>query len=95
MPGAADRHRRGAEGHFSSPGELEPVLRHMLENATRLCEAKFGNCFFAKERAFRTVAIHNAPPAFAEQRRREPLIRSRTGDPLAASSQPSRAVHIC
>ena len=29
----------------SSPGELEPVFNAMLENALRICDAKFGTMF--------------------------------------------------
>jgi signal transduction histidine kinase len=50
----------------SSPGELEPVFNAMLENATRICGAKFGALFLCERDGFRTVALHNAPPAFAE-----------------------------
>jgi hypothetical protein len=59
----------------SSPGKLEPVFQAMLENATRICEAKFGAMYLsAGNDTFRIVATHNAPPAFAEMRRRHPLV---------------------
>ena len=39
----------------SSPGELEPVFQTMLENATRICEAKFGVLSLREGDAFRVV----------------------------------------
>jgi two-component system, NtrC family, sensor kinase len=57
----------------SSPGELEPVFQAMLENATRICEAKFGALMLADGDAFRLGAIHNAPQAFAEFLQRGPV----------------------
>src|SRR5262245_61932734 len=50
----------------SSPGELEPVFETMLENAVRICQAKFGNLVLYDGNAFRMAAILKAPPAFAE-----------------------------
>jgi GAF domain-containing protein len=52
----------------SSPGELEPVFQAMLENATRICEAKFGTMYFREGDAFRAVAMHGAPPSYRASR---------------------------
>src|SRR5262245_2421978 len=44
----------------SSPGELEPVFNAMLANATRICDAAFGNLFLREgPNMFRAVATHN------------------------------------
>src|SRR5215470_5725809 len=58
-----------------SPGDLELVFRSILENATRICEAKFGVLYLSEGENFRVAAMRNAPPAFAELRRREPVMR--------------------
>ena len=59
----------------SSPGQLEPVFETMLENATRICDAKFGLLELYKAGAFRLGAIHNAPPAFAQALAQRGLLR--------------------
>ena len=57
----------------SSPGDLQPVFAAMLENAVRICDAKFGNIYRWDGDAFNLVATHNTPPALAEARRRSPM----------------------
>src|SRR5262249_271143 len=80
----------------SSPGELEPVFRAMLENATRICEAKCGNLFLREQDSFRAVARHGAPAAYAEFRQREPVIdiRNYPDVPLARVARTKEVVHI-
>ena len=78
----------------SSPGDLELVFQAMLANATRLCAAKFGNLYLCEGDAFRTTAMYNVPLAFAEVRRREPLVHPRPGSLLARLTSSKRAVHI-
>ena len=78
----------------SSPGELEPVFETMLENAMRICEAKFGNLLLVEGDAFRHVALHGAPQAYLEERRREPVIRPRPGSDLDRVEATKQIVHI-
>ena len=54
----------------SSPGDLQPVFEAMLENAVRLCDAKFGNIYRWDGELMHLLAAHNTPPALAEARRR-------------------------
>jgi GAF domain-containing protein len=66
-----------------SPGDLKPVFQAVLENATRLCAAKFGTLFlYEGSNAFRAVAMHNAPPAFFDALTRESLVRPPADVPL-------------
>jgi class 3 adenylate cyclase len=58
----------------SSPSELKPVFEAILENATRICEAKFGNLFLYADNSFRIAAQKNAPPAYAERWRQRPVL---------------------
>ena len=78
----------------SSSGELQPVFETLLENATRLCGAKFGNLYLAEGDAFRTTAMHNVPPAFAEARRREPLVRPTPGGALGRLASSKKVEHL-
>jgi class 3 adenylate cyclase len=54
----------------ASSGELEPVFQAMLENATRICEAKFGALFEFADGAFRALSNLNTPPALVDFNRK-------------------------
>jgi signal transduction histidine kinase len=66
----------------------------MLENAVRICDAKFGNLFLREGELFRHVALHGAPPAYREAREREPLIRPRAGAVFDRLIKTKQVVHI-
>ena len=58
----------------SSPGELDPVFEAMLENATRLCDAKFGTMYRYYDGMYHRVAGIGTPPPLVEyQKHRFPL----------------------
>jgi GAF domain-containing protein len=52
----------------ASPSDLGPVFNAILENATLICHAKFANLHLYEDGVFRVVAMHNAPPGFADLR---------------------------
>src|SRR6516165_2448406 len=57
-----------------SPGELEPVFQAMLENAVRICEAKFGTLFRYDGKLFHRTAGIGTPAALVEfQKQRGPF----------------------
>jgi hypothetical protein len=74
-----------------SHGDLNRLFDTILTNATKLCQANFGALFLCEADAFRIVAQHNAPPAYAELRQREPLTRGR---PLLRAAETKQLVHI-
>ena len=59
----------------SSPGELEPVFEAMLENAVKICDAKFGNLFLREGDVFRIGATYGAPPAYVDYLRSEQVFQ--------------------
>ena len=77
----------------SSPGELDPVFKTILENATRICEAHFGNCFVTDGDALLLVASHNTPPSFTDVRKRTPF-RPSPANPIGRMLASKVAVHI-
>jgi signal transduction histidine kinase len=78
----------------SSPGDLEPVFQAILENAVRICGAKFGTLWLCDRGAFHAAALNNAPRAYVEERRREPIVRPGRETALGRMARTKKAVQV-
>jgi two-component system, NtrC family, sensor kinase len=77
----------------TSPGELEPVFEAMLENATRICGAKFGNLWLREADNFRIAATHGAPRAYEDYLRRGPH-QPHEDAPIMRVARTKQPVHV-
>ena len=78
----------------SSPGELEPVFNAMLENAVRICDAKFGHLWLCEGDTVRVGGTHGAPEAFAAYLREEPIYRPKPETGLGQLLRTKRFFHF-
>ena len=76
-----------------SPGDLKVVFRTMLENATCICEAKFGTLDLCEGGGLRLAAAHDVPPVFTEGRGEGPF-QPAPGGILDTAMKTRRTVHI-
>ena len=75
----------------SSPGELEPVFQAMLENALRICDAKFGQMLRYDGNGFDMAADVGSPPELLEFiRQRGPQFQPVPGSHLERVLQTKR-----
>jgi GAF domain-containing protein len=77
----------------SFPGEVEAVFASILDNAVRICEARFGNLALFDGTNMRVVAMHNAPPGYEKVRRENPIISSE-GSMLGTVVRTKQKLHI-
>src|SRR3984893_9378206 len=76
-----------------SPGELDPVFEKMLENATRICGANFGQMNLYDEGSFRPVANYNVPAVYAASLAQTPFQPHPQGR-LGTDPRTHQVIHI-
>jgi len=77
----------------SSPGELQPVFQAMLENAVRICEAKFGVLYRYDGKLFHPEALVGVPQALVEFHQKRGGFQAVPGTPLHQLWQTRNVVH--
>jgi signal transduction histidine kinase/DNA-binding response OmpR family regulator len=78
----------------SSPGELHPVFDAMLQNAVRICEAKFGNLWVREGDKFRIVAINGGPQEYRDLLFSEPLVLPAPDSAMGRAASTGQVVQI-
>jgi GAF domain-containing protein len=80
----------------SSPGDLAPVFDAMLDKASRLCEALYGQLYTWDGERFCPVAVHGEPSFVEWMRQRGPVPARRPdgGAPLPRIAGGERVVHV-
>ena len=78
----------------SSPGELEPVFKAMLEQATRVCDAKFGILFRYEGGLFHPGASLDLPPAFADFMDKQGAFAPQPGQLFGRLCQSKTVIHV-
>ena len=74
-----------------SPGALQPIFKALLENATRLCGASYGNMWLCEGDAFRCVAVHGVLSAYWET---GALIRPEPDVPISRAAKTKQPFQI-
>jgi two-component system, NtrC family, sensor kinase len=77
----------------SSPSDLGPVFQKMLENATRICGANFGQMNLYEQGHFRPVALYNTPAAYTSGLARTPF-QPHPQSGLGTVARTHQVVHI-
>jgi two-component system, NtrC family, sensor kinase len=77
----------------SSPGALEPVFQAMLENATRICEAKIGILWGFEDGAYRAISMLDVTAEYADYLNRGPIRPSPTVG-LGRVASTKQTIHI-
>src|SRR5262245_42004293 len=79
----------------SSPGELEPVFKAILKNATKLCGAGYGTMWLTEGEGFRAAARHGSLPVVStEGGWTGTYFQPRSDIPLARCARTRTAVHV-
>jgi signal transduction histidine kinase len=78
----------------SSPGELDPVFNALLENATRICEAKLGILYLREGDTFRRAATEGVSRDLTEELLRDGVRRPGPNTVLGKIIATHRTVHI-